>query len=52
MGSIASGNTGIVTGGDIYTALTDGSVTKVGTSTVGGTTTPIYLNAGVPTAGT
>jgi hypothetical protein len=26
------------------------TATKVGTSTVGGTTTPIYLNAGVPTA--
>lgn len=32
--------------------LSDGSVTKVGTSTVGGATTPIYLNAGVPTQGT
>ena len=30
-------------------ALTDGSVTKVGTDTVGSSTTPIYLNAGVPT---
>ncbi len=32
------------------TQLTNGSVTKVGTSTVGGTTTPIYLKDGVPTA--
>lgn len=32
------------------TALTDGSVTKVGTGTVGGTATPIYLNSGTPTA--
>lgn len=31
--------------------LTDGSVTKVGTSTVGHTTKPIYLNNGIPTAG-
>ena len=49
-GSIASGNTRAVTGGVVYTALTNGTVTKVGTATVGGTTTPIYLNAGVPTA--
>lgn len=32
--------------------LTDGSVTKVGTANVGSATTPIYLNGGVPTAGT
>ena len=30
--------------------LTDGSVTKVGTDTVGSTTNPIYLNNGTPTA--
>lgn len=30
--------------------FTDGSVTKVGTASVGSTTQPIYLNAGVPTA--
>lgn len=30
--------------------LSDGSVTKVGTGTVGGANTPIYLNAGVPKA--
>lgn len=32
--------------------LANGSVTKVGTATVGSATRPIYLNAGVPTAGT
>ena len=32
------------------TQLSDGSVTKIGTSTVGGNLKPIYLNAGVPTA--
>lgn len=38
---------------DILAAkLADGSVTKVGTATVGSATRPIYLNAGVPTAGT
>lgn len=52
MGSVASGNTGIVTGGDIYTALTNGTVNKVGTATKGSATKPIYLNAGVPTEGT
>ena len=30
--------------------LTDGSVTKVGTATVGSATKPVYLNAGTPTA--
>ena len=30
--------------------LTDGSVTKVGTATVGGSNTPIYLKNGVPNA--
>ena len=34
----------------IDTSLTDGSVTKIGTATVGGNLKPIYLNAGVPTA--
>ena len=34
----------------IDTSLTDGSVTKVGTATVGGNLKPVYLNAGVPTA--
>lgn len=32
--------------------LTDGSVTKVGTASVGSGTQPIFLNAGVPTAST
>lgn len=31
------------------TALTDGSVTKIGTTTKGSSTKPIYLNAGTPT---
>lgn len=37
---------------EVNTKLGDGSVTKVGTATVGATNRPIYLNAGVPTAGT
>lgn len=40
---------------DAYTALvakfTDGSVTKVGTANMGGSYTPVYLAAGVPTEG-
>ena len=35
---------------EINTKLTNGSVTKVGTASVGGTVKPIYLNGGVPTA--
>lgn len=35
---------------EINTKLTDGSVTKVGTGTIGATNRPIYLSAGVPTA--
>lgn len=35
----------------INAALTDGTVTKVGTTTVGSASKPIYLNNGVPTAG-
>ncbi len=35
---------------DVDTKLTNGSVTKVGTGTVGSTSKPIYLNAGTPTA--
>lgn len=31
--------------------LTDGSVTKVGTGNVGGSSTPVYLSSGTPTAG-
>lgn len=34
------------------TDLTDGSVTKIGTVDVGSAVRPIYLNKGVPTAGT
>ena len=34
----------------INAALTNGSVTKVGTATKGSSTQPIYLNAGTPTA--
>lgn len=34
---------------EINTKLTDGSVTKLGTATVGSGIRPIYLNAGVPT---
>lgn len=45
----ASGNT-ITATYATKTQLTDGSVTKVGTSTVGSSTRPIYLNNGVPTA--
>jgi len=41
-----SGSSGSCTGN----AATATTATKLGTSTVGGTTTPIYLNAGVPTA--
>lgn len=49
------GNTGggaISSNGTQYSgnAATATTATKLGTSTVGGTTTPIYLNAGVPTA--
>lgn len=35
---------------EVNTKLTDGSVTKVGTTNVGATNIPIYLKAGVPTA--
>lgn len=35
---------------EINTKLTDGSVTKVGTATIGSATRPVYLNSGVPTA--
>lgn len=35
---------------EINAKLTNGSVTKVGTTTVGATNQPIYLNAGIPTA--
>lgn len=45
----ASGNN-IVNTYATKTQLTNGSVTKVGTSTVGSTIRPIYLNGGTPTA--
>ena len=35
---------------EINAMLSNGSVTKVGTATVGGSAHPIYLNAGTPTA--
>lgn len=35
---------------EINTKLTNGSVTKIGTATVGSGSRPIYLSAGVPTA--
>lgn len=44
-----SGSTNVVTSGGVQAALTNGSVTKVGTATVGASNRPIYLNAGVPT---
>lgn len=50
MGSVASGNNAPVTGGAVYNACTNGTVTKVGTATKGSSVLPIYLNAGVPTA--
>ena len=34
----------------LLASLTNGSVTKVGTATVGSTSKPVYLNAGTPTA--
>ena len=37
---------------EINAKLTNGSVTKVGTASVGNSIKPIYLNAGVPTAST
>ena len=42
--------TGGFTGDLAGNATTATTATKLGTSTVGGTTTPIYLDAGVPTA--
>ena len=44
-------STRIVTSGGVYDALTDGSVTKIGTGNVGSATQPVYINGGVPTAG-
>ena len=42
-------STNLVTSGGVKAALTNGSVTKLGTSTVGASNRPIYLNAGTPT---
>lgn len=42
--------TGGFTGDLAGNATTATTATKLGTTTVGGTTTPVYLNAGVPTA--
>lgn len=55
-GIIHTGTTGMLdtryyTKTEINTKLTDGSVTKVGTASVGNGSRPVYLNAGVPTAG-
>lgn len=48
-GSIASGNTKLLTGGDIYNELQSGKVGKLGTNTVGSSSQGIYLNQGIPT---
>lgn len=42
---------GVYTKSEVNTKLTDGSVTKLGTATVGSASRPVYLNGGVPTAG-
>lgn len=47
-----NGSSGAITGIATTTQLTDGTVTKVGTSTVGGTLKIMYLNNGTPTNGT
>lgn len=44
------GITDAYTQAEINTKLTNGSVTKIGTASVGSSTKPIYLNAGKPTA--
>lgn len=48
--SVASGNSNLVTSGAVYNALTNGTVSKVGTATVGNYGIPVYMNAGKPTA--
>lgn len=50
--TVTASDSKLVTGGAVATALGDGSVTKVGTSTVGGALQTMYLSSGVPTAGT
>ena len=42
--------TSVSLGGSITAATIGAALTKIGTATKGGTTLPIYLNAGVPTA--
>ena len=44
-----SGSGNVITSGGVQAALTNGSITKVGTSTVGSSHCPIYLNSGKPT---
>lgn len=51
-GTVTSGDADAVTGGTVYTALTDGTVTKVGTADMGGTLRIVYLKSGAPTNGT
>lgn len=48
IGLLAGRMTTVETGKADKSQLTDGSVTKVGTSTVGSLTVPIYLNNGTP----
>lgn len=48
IGLLAGRMTAVENGKADASALTDGSVTKVGTSTVGSLTVPIYLNNGTP----
>lgn len=45
-----SGSGNAISSGAVYTALTDGSVTKIGTTSVGTDLKPIKLVNGVPTA--
>ena len=44
-----TGSENLITSGGVKTALTNGSVTKLGTDNVGNSHRPIYLNSGVPT---
>lgn len=49
-GTGASGTWGINISGNATTAITATTATKIGTSTVGSTTMPVYINSGTPTA--
>lgn len=49
--SVASENTDPVTSGAVYSAMKNGTVTKLGQNTVGELMRPIYLEAGIPKAG-